>query len=36
LYDSGALDSGRRKLALAALAIFLLCFMLAPATDGGF
>ena len=36
LYDSGALDSGRRKLALVALAMFLLCFMLAPVTDGGF
>jgi membrane-associated protease RseP (regulator of RpoE activity) len=35
VYDSGALDTGRRKLALVALAIFLLCFIVASVTAGG-
>ena len=35
LYDSGELDPGRRKLAVLALAIFLLCFTFVPATTGG-
>jgi membrane-associated protease RseP (regulator of RpoE activity) len=35
VYDSGELDGGRHKLALLALVIFLLCFMLVPAADGG-
>jgi membrane-associated protease RseP (regulator of RpoE activity) len=35
VYDSGELDPGRRKLALLALAIFLLCFTLAPVATGG-
>jgi membrane-associated protease RseP (regulator of RpoE activity) len=35
VYDSGVLDPGRRKLALLALAIFLLCFTLAPVATGG-
>jgi len=35
IYDSGELDAGRRKLALATLVIFLLCFTLVPAATGG-
>ncbi len=35
LYDSGELDRGRRKLAVVALVVFLLCFTLVPATTGG-
>jgi len=35
VYDSGVLDPGRRKLALVALVVFLLCFSIAPVTPGG-
>ncbi|MGO9228219.1 MAG: site-2 protease family protein [Bryobacteraceae bacterium] len=35
VYDSRELDSGRNKLALLALVVFLLCFMLVPAATGG-
>lgn len=35
VYDSGELDRGRRKLALLALAIFLLCFTIVPVGTGG-
>ncbi|MGB9458656.1 MAG: site-2 protease family protein [Bryobacteraceae bacterium] len=35
VYDSSKLDSGRRKLALLALVVFLLCFTFVPAASGG-
>ena len=35
VYDSGGLDRGRRKLALLALVIFLLCFTFVPVGTGG-
>ena len=35
VYDSGMLDPGRRRLALVALVVFLLCFSIAPVTTGG-
>ena len=35
VYDSGELDRGRRKLALLALVVFLLCFSLVPVGTGG-
>jgi membrane-associated protease RseP (regulator of RpoE activity) len=33
--DEAALSPGRRKLGWTALAVFLLCFTLAPLADGG-
>lgn len=35
VYDNSELDPGRRKLALLALAVFLLCFTLVPVGTGG-
>jgi membrane-associated protease RseP (regulator of RpoE activity) len=35
VYDSGELDWGRRKLALLALVVFLLCFTFVPVGTGG-
>jgi len=35
VYDSSELDGGRRKLALVALVVFLLCFTFVPAATGG-
>jgi len=35
VYDSSELDAGRRKLALLALLIFVLCFTFVPAATGG-
>ena len=35
VYDSSELDRGRRKLALVALVVFLLCFTFVPAATGG-
>jgi membrane-associated protease RseP (regulator of RpoE activity) len=35
VYDSGELDPGRRKLAVVALIVFLLCLTLVPAATGG-
>lgn len=35
VYDSSELDRGRRKLALLALVVFLLCFTFVPAATGG-
>lgn len=35
VYDSGVLDQGRRKLALLALGVFLLCFTFVPLGTGG-
>jgi hypothetical protein len=36
VYDATPLDAGRRRLALVALAIFVLCFTFAPIANGGF
>jgi membrane-associated protease RseP (regulator of RpoE activity) len=35
VYDNRELDAGRRKLALLALVVFLLCFTFVPAATGG-
>jgi len=35
LYDSSRLDGGRRKLAVLALVVFVLCFTFVPAATGG-
>jgi hypothetical protein len=34
IYDPTEMSAGRRKLAWVALAIFVLCFMYAPISDG--